>query len=53
MEDDTKTGVSSRTERKALEKAKVLQRENERKTFKLVRPQRLHLEHECGLVSNH
>ncbi|KAG5853522.1 hypothetical protein ANANG_G00026860 [Anguilla anguilla] len=32
----TQRGVSSRTERKAQERAQILQRENQRKTFKLV-----------------
>ena len=36
MEECTETGVSSRAERKALEKAKILQREKERTTFKQV-----------------
>ncbi|XP_031720712.1 NAD-dependent protein deacetylase sirtuin-7 [Anarrhichthys ocellatus] len=36
MEEETDTAVSSRTERKALEKAKILQRESERKLFRLV-----------------
>ncbi|XP_014894193.1 NAD-dependent protein deacetylase sirtuin-7 [Poecilia latipinna] len=36
MEEDPETGNSSRTERKALEKAKILQRERERKVFRLV-----------------
>ncbi|XP_071771425.1 NAD-dependent protein deacetylase sirtuin-7 [Centroberyx gerrardi] len=36
MEEDAGTGASSRAERKALEKAKILQRESERKIFKLV-----------------
>ncbi|KAM4604246.1 NAD-dependent protein deacetylase sirtuin-7 [Polymixia lowei] len=36
MEEDAGTGGSSRAERKALEKAKIIQRENERKIFKLV-----------------
>ncbi|XP_071381255.1 NAD-dependent protein deacetylase sirtuin-7 [Centroberyx affinis] len=36
MEEDAGTSVSSRAERKALEKAKILQRESERKIFKLV-----------------
>ncbi|KAM3865473.1 NAD-dependent protein deacetylase sirtuin-7 [Diretmus argenteus] len=36
MEEDAWTGATSRVERKALEKAKILQRENERKIFKLV-----------------
>ncbi|XP_078133472.1 NAD-dependent protein deacetylase sirtuin-7 [Sander vitreus] len=36
MEEEADTGVSSRTERKALEKAKILQRERERKIFRLV-----------------
>ncbi|KAM6972315.1 NAD-dependent protein deacetylase sirtuin-7 [Aplochiton taeniatus] len=36
MQDDTDTCVLSRTERKAQEKAKILQRENSRKTYKLV-----------------
>ncbi|XP_030627957.1 NAD-dependent protein deacetylase sirtuin-7 [Chanos chanos] len=36
MEEQANTGVSVRTERKALEKAKILQRETQRQTFKLV-----------------
>ncbi|XP_032420058.1 NAD-dependent protein deacetylase sirtuin-7 isoform X2 [Xiphophorus hellerii] len=36
MEEDPETGNSARTERKALEKAKILQRERERKVFRLV-----------------
>ncbi|PWA16894.1 hypothetical protein CCH79_00012698 [Gambusia affinis] len=36
MEGDPETGNSSRTERKALEKAKILQRERDRKVFRLV-----------------
>ncbi|XP_058497763.1 NAD-dependent protein deacetylase sirtuin-7 [Solea solea] len=36
MAEEADTGVSSRTERKALEKAKILQRESERKIFRLV-----------------
>ncbi|XP_041696870.2 NAD-dependent protein deacetylase sirtuin-7 isoform X2 [Coregonus clupeaformis] len=36
MEDEPDTGASSRDERKANEKAKILQREIQRKTFKLV-----------------
>ncbi|XP_054461216.1 NAD-dependent protein deacetylase sirtuin-7 [Anoplopoma fimbria] len=35
-EEEADAGVSSRTERKALEKAKILQRESERKLLKLV-----------------
>lgn len=37
MEEDPETGNSARTERKALEKAEILQRERERKVFRLVR----------------
>uniref|UniRef100_A0A3B4XCV1 NAD-dependent protein deacetylase sirtuin-7 n=1 Tax=Seriola lalandi dorsalis TaxID=1841481 RepID=A0A3B4XCV1_SERLL len=37
MAEESGTGVSSRAERKALEKAKILQRESERKIFSLVR----------------
>ncbi|XP_041840208.1 NAD-dependent protein deacetylase sirtuin-7 [Melanotaenia boesemani] len=36
MEEEPDTGISSRAERKALEKAKILQRESERKIFSLV-----------------
>ncbi|KAI3352878.1 hypothetical protein L3Q82_019455, partial [Scortum barcoo] len=36
MEEEADTGVSSRQERKALERAKILQRESERKIFRLV-----------------
>ncbi|XP_019939225.1 NAD-dependent protein deacetylase sirtuin-7 [Paralichthys olivaceus] len=36
MAEEADTGVSSRAERKALEKAKILQRESERKVFRLV-----------------
>ncbi|XP_072240419.1 NAD-dependent protein deacetylase sirtuin-7 [Leuresthes tenuis] len=36
MEEETDIGISSRAERKALEKAKILQRESERKIFRLV-----------------
>ncbi|CAB1344373.1 unnamed protein product [Coregonus sp. 'balchen'] len=36
MEDEPDTGASSRDERKAKEKAKILQREIQRKTFKLI-----------------
>ncbi|XP_056228290.1 NAD-dependent protein deacetylase sirtuin-7 [Seriola aureovittata] len=36
MAEESGTGVSSRAERKALEKAKILQRESERKIFSLV-----------------
>ncbi|XP_020510050.2 NAD-dependent protein deacetylase sirtuin-7 [Labrus bergylta] len=36
MAEEADTGVSVRTERKALEKAKILQRESERRTFRLV-----------------
>ncbi|XP_077380700.1 NAD-dependent protein deacetylase sirtuin-7 [Festucalex cinctus] len=36
MANETECGVSSRTERKALQKAKILQRENERKIIRLV-----------------
>ncbi|KAG7281939.1 hypothetical protein CRUP_002997 [Coryphaenoides rupestris] len=36
MEVDTEAGVSSRAERKALEKAKIVQRENERNVLKMV-----------------
>ncbi|CAL8330448.1 unnamed protein product [Lota lota] len=36
MEVDTVAGVSSRAERKALDKAKIVQRENERNVFKVV-----------------
>ncbi|TMS23965.1 NAD-dependent protein deacetylase sirtuin-7 [Larimichthys crocea] len=36
MEEEADSGVSSRAERKALEKAKILQRESERKIFRQV-----------------
>ncbi|XP_019115743.1 NAD-dependent protein deacetylase sirtuin-7 [Larimichthys crocea] len=36
MEEEANSGVSSRAERKALEKAKILQRESERKIFRQV-----------------
>ncbi|XP_071359504.1 NAD-dependent protein deacetylase sirtuin-7 [Trachinotus anak] len=36
MAEEAGVGVSSRAERKALEKAKILQRENEREVFRLV-----------------
>ncbi|XP_059202790.1 NAD-dependent protein deacetylase sirtuin-7 [Centropristis striata] len=36
MEEEADTGGSSRAERKAVEKAKILQRESERKVFRLV-----------------
>ncbi|XP_047434753.1 NAD-dependent protein deacetylase sirtuin-7 [Mugil cephalus] len=36
MAEEAQVGASSRAERKALEKAKILQRESERKTFRLV-----------------
>uniref|UniRef100_UPI0037E87CEC NAD-dependent protein deacetylase sirtuin-7 n=1 Tax=Semicossyphus pulcher TaxID=241346 RepID=UPI0037E87CEC len=36
MAEEADTGLSLRTERKALEKAKILQRESERKIFRLV-----------------
>ncbi|XP_033956403.1 NAD-dependent protein deacetylase sirtuin-7 [Pseudochaenichthys georgianus] len=36
MEEEADTGVPSRVERKALQKAKILQRETERKIFRLV-----------------
>lgn len=36
MAEEADSGVSSRAERKALEKAKILQRESERKIFRLV-----------------
>ncbi|XP_037328622.1 NAD-dependent protein deacetylase sirtuin-7 [Pungitius pungitius] len=36
MEEETDPGVSSRTERKALEKAKILQRESDRRLVRLV-----------------
>lgn len=37
MAEEADSSVSSRAERKALQKAKILQRENERKIFRLVR----------------
>lgn len=37
MEEEAEPGVSSRTERKAMEKAKILQRESDRKLVRLVR----------------
>lgn len=37
MAEEADGGVSSRAERKALEKAKILQRESEREIFRLVR----------------
>ncbi len=37
MAEEADAGVSSRAERKASERAKILQRENERKIFTLVR----------------
>lgn len=37
MAEEAGTGVSSRAERKALEKAKILQRESQREIFRLVR----------------
>ncbi|KAM4584514.1 NAD-dependent protein deacetylase sirtuin-7 [Odontesthes bonariensis] len=36
MEEEADTGIPSRAERKALEKAKILQRESDRKIFRLV-----------------
>ncbi|KAK5866327.1 hypothetical protein PBY51_020527 [Eleginops maclovinus] len=36
MEEEAETGVPSRIERKALQKAKILQRENERNIFRVV-----------------
>lgn len=37
MAEEADRGVSSRAERKALQKAKILQEENEREIFKQVR----------------
>lgn len=37
MAEEADTGVSSRAERKAFQKAKILQQESERKIFRLVR----------------
>jgi hypothetical protein len=43
MEEKPDTVASSRDERKAKEKAEILQREMQRKSFKLVREERLEI----------
>uniref|UniRef100_A0AAQ5ZPV6 Regulatory protein SIR2 homolog 7 n=1 Tax=Amphiprion ocellaris TaxID=80972 RepID=A0AAQ5ZPV6_AMPOC len=58
MSEEPDTAVSSRTERKALEKAKLLQRESERKIFRLVgrvlkKPEAERSEEEAGVLLLH
>ncbi|KAM9315225.1 NAD-dependent protein deacetylase sirtuin-7-like [Pholidichthys leucotaenia] len=58
MEEESDTGVSSRAERKALERAKILQRESERKIVKLVgrvlkKPEAERSEEEAAVLLRH
>uniref|UniRef100_A0A3Q1GFM8 NAD-dependent protein deacetylase sirtuin-7 n=1 Tax=Acanthochromis polyacanthus TaxID=80966 RepID=A0A3Q1GFM8_9TELE len=58
MAEEPDTPVSSRTERKALEKAKILQRESDRKIFRLVgrvlkKPEAERSEEEAGVLLLH
>ncbi|XP_008278504.1 NAD-dependent protein deacetylase sirtuin-7 [Stegastes partitus] len=58
MAEEPDAAVSSRTERKALEKAKILQRESERKIFRLVgrllkKPEAERSEEEAGVLLLH
>lgn len=51
MAEDAEVGLFSRTERKALEREKILQRERERKILRLVRRPKTHISTCPGLAA--